>query len=652
MLRPFAVIFGLAICNFVIVLTASAQNGEDITGDNKAGRVLIVYDSSNSMWGELADLSRKYEAGRDAITSILNGGLAGREIGFRAYGHRRAGDCRDSELIVPFTREAGARTPINEAVHAIRPTGKTPIHYSLNEGLKDIGDGSDQDASGEIVLISDGIETCDADPCDLMRDWSASNVDIRVHVVGVGLNELERAAMSCIAEQSGGRYFDADTAEGFKEAFSEVRAVIVTAETEEVVVEPIPSAPDTEPRYAFQIRPTDADGRRYVDVGGSLYQGGERLHRAVAAKGRGRNRVEEPGDYEIEVGVLLRDGSVYNPVRVAFEVTDGPGDTMVDVLVEAPARVNAVFTENGQPHRGAHVEAYQDGVQVFSFRAGDEVHAAPGDYEFRSTPDDENSLRVAATLTANTLTTLEFTLVEMVQAHVNFQLPNGEIIHRASELWLDGEKVYVMHSGNGQTVRPATYELRSDDQNLPLVPTSITIEAIEEKTYTIPIAAGWIRVSFGGPLFDYTGRKLPTRAQIYSVDRGNAKFSRPDALIPVAPGRYRVEGFESDGFFDAPQVDVSEGQTVDVTITPQALGELVVTYAPSENYQKEPDRASASALEGQRVIGGILRPGVVRKFLPGRYLVNGYSYAGDVVPQEVVVVAGERAEVILKLRGE
>ena len=42
----------------VLTLAASAfaQSPEDAAGDT---RVLVIYDSSNSMWGELADKSRK-----------------------------------------------------------------------------------------------------------------------------------------------------------------------------------------------------------------------------------------------------------------------------------------------------------------------------------------------------------------------------------------------------------------------------------------------------------------------------------------------------------------------------------------------------------------------------------------------------------------
>jgi len=161
-----------------------------------------------------------------------------------------------------------------------------------------------------------------------------------------------------------------------------------------------------------------------------------------------------------------------------------------------------------------------------------------------------------------------------------------------------------------------------------------------------------VRINFPEQTYDYIRSKVPSRATLSSVDRGGSKYSRPGTLIPVTPGRYSVAGYDSDGFFDKPDIDVGSGETVDVTLTPEPLGELVMTYAPSENYLRDPDRGGAQPLDGQRIVGGILRPGDVRKLYPGRYLITGYSYAGDVEAQEVVVTAGERTEIVLKLRGE
>lgn len=597
-------------------------------------KVMVVHDWSNSMWGAFADGTRKYEAGITALSKALDAGFGGRQVGYRAYGHRQPGDCRDSELISDFGSLETVRPTISETLSTARPTGKTPITYSLEEGLKDFNG-----ASGDILLISDGIETCDADPCELMREWKASNVNIRVHVVGVGLNDMERTAMTCIADESGGTYFDAESSEGFEDALGQV------AETIETASDPSPIEPAQ--THAIVIRAHDANDREYR-IGGEILLNGDKIGDATSI-GYGRNVVEGPGEYELLVGPLLRDGSVYRPVRQTVSV-DAIGDTRIDVLVEAPARVTAKFVEDGEVHPGSNVSAWQNGEEVFTFRAKDEALAAPGEYEFRAEPNADNTLTLRETLSEDTDTELVFELNKTVRFMIVYRLPNGETFQRNGELWQDGEKVYSTYS-RFSDARPGVYQHRSSDQNLPIDGVEIEISE-DEQVIEVPVEAGFVTIGFADTLTNYAREELPTRALLVSLDRGNSDYSRPGRIIPVKPGRYAVEGFDNDGFFDRPEIEIESGQSLEVVLTPKPLGELVMTYAESDNYLRTPDRGSAYALDGQRIIGGILRPGDVRKFLPGRYRIEGFGYAGDIAPQEIEIVAGERTEVVLRLRDE
>ena len=100
---------------------------------------------------------------------------------------------------------------------------------------------------------------------------------------------------------------------------------------------------------------------------------------------------------------------------------------------------------------------------------------------------------------------------------------------------------------------------------------------------------------------------------------------------------------------DPIEVTVAHNETAEVAFTPKPVGEIVVNYAPSDNWIREPDRAFVSALEGQRIIKGYMTPGRALKFAPGRYRVVGGGTGGsDAVEQEVVVKAHETVTVTLK----
>lgn len=604
---------------------AVGAGGLALEASEGPSRLLIAYDSSNSMWGELEDKARKYEAGRAALSAFLEKDLGDREVGFRAYGHRDKTDCRDSELIVAFTSVEAAKADIDRAARGIRPTGKTPITYSLRQGLNDF-----EGRAGDILLISDGIETCDTDPCDLMREWQASDVNIRVHVVGVGLADFERQAMACIASVSGGRYFDADSAEGFAEALTEAGAAIEEARE--------PKPVDEERGYALLVVARDAAGRSYIANGRLLLQGAV----VQEVSSHGRNVIASPGEYQLEIGPVLRDGTIYKPVKQQISIAER-GETLVEVEVTRPAVVTARFLEDGEDHRGSHVTAYQEDEEVFGFRAFDEALARPGVYEFRATPNDDNPLSLTETLVESAHTEITFELATTIQFYVVYKLPNGEEVRRASELWRDGEKVYGVYSGNPTTVRPGWYELRSDDQNTPLTPTQIEIKT-DGETIEVPLDAGWVTISYAPSEHDYAG--TPDRAWLESLDRGESKYARLEVAIAAKPGRYRVNPQTSKGFMEPIEISVKSNETIDVVLTPSPLGEIIVNFAPSDKYEKPPDRASVLALDGQKILSGFMRPGVAKKFLPGRYRVD--PKRSDTASQEIVVKAHETTVVTLR----
>lgn len=605
-----------------------AAQSNDLETAEKQDHLYIVYDSSGSMWGELADKSRKYEAGRTALAALLDKDIGNRQIALRAYGHREKTDCRDSELMVSFSDSQTAKAAIDSAVTNIRPTGKTPISYSLREALKDFGD-----RSGDILLISDGIETCDADPCELMREWQASNVSIRVHVVGVGLNELEQKAMACIAETSGGKYFDADSAEGFSEAVNQASEQVAEPEAKPIEVAQI---------YRVIVKAFDSEGKSYT-AEGTLYKEGEPVSDLSTI---GSNEVEGPGGYELEMGVVLNDGSIYKPVRQPLTVEEHVTNT--EVIVVPPAIVSATFKENGEDHQGSFVTAYQGNEKSFGFRAFDEALARPGAYEFQAQPNADNELSLTETLVEGQHTELLFDLTRTIQFYIEFVMPDGDTFRRGSELWRNDEKLYdVFGSNNPTTIIPGVYELRVDsDQNLPISP--IEIEITEDgKTYQVPIEAGWINISYIDSDFDYV--RKPNSAFIESLDRGNSKYAGVGKPTPVKPGRYKINPRTEQGFMDPIEVLVENNKVADVVFTPKPLGEIVVNFAPSDNWKSEPDRASVSALDGQRIIKGFMRPGQPQKFIPGRYRVVGGGTGGsEAVEQELVVIAHQTTTVTLK----
>jgi Ca-activated chloride channel homolog len=200
------------------------------------GKSIIVLDASGSMWGQI-DGRAKLEIAREALGTVLSGLDPATEIGLMAYGHREKGSCEDIELVVP--PGPGTGQAITDAANAMKFLGKTPLSEAVRRAASEL---KSTEAKATVILITDGIETCEADPCALGAELEASGVDFTAHVVGFGLTEDEGKAVACLAENTGGKYIQASDAGALVEA---LKTTVAVAEPEPAPVpepEPTPMA--------------------------------------------------------------------------------------------------------------------------------------------------------------------------------------------------------------------------------------------------------------------------------------------------------------------------------------------------------------------------------------------------------------------------
>ena len=181
--------------------TASAQN------------LLFILDASGSMWGKVGG-ETKIETAKRSLSHLISDLPSETKVGLMAYGHREKGSCTDVEVLLPVGQATAAQ--ISDQLERIVPVGKTPIAYSL-EQTADAFVGLEE-GSNNVVLISDGIETCDGDPCAVAGTIANSSINVRVHVVGFDIARKDREQLECIAKLGKGEYFAADSIEGFAAA--------------------------------------------------------------------------------------------------------------------------------------------------------------------------------------------------------------------------------------------------------------------------------------------------------------------------------------------------------------------------------------------------------------------------------------------------
>lgn len=207
---------------------AQAQTGisEDLSNDT---RLLFVFDASNSMnafWGGERKIKSATALLSEALSELY--GIDGLQLGLRVYGHqtfvdRDGQDCDDTELVVPMA--TGNNLVIMRELGKIQARGTTPIAHSLELAA---GDFPDADGRNVIILITDGIEACDGDPCAVSRALQANNVVVKPFIIGIGLDQQYKETFRCV-----GNYFDATN----KEDFTEVLDIVLEQAMHDTTVE-------------------------------------------------------------------------------------------------------------------------------------------------------------------------------------------------------------------------------------------------------------------------------------------------------------------------------------------------------------------------------------------------------------------------------
>lgn len=125
------------------------------------GKILFILDGSGSMRAKMGNKD-KMAVAKEVMTKLIKELPDNLQVGLEVYGHRRKDDCNDIEVL------------------------------------------SEEETT--IVLISDGQETCEADPCAALKALKDQDIKVKVHVVGFGVTREEQAQLSCIAEAGEGKY--------------------------------------------------------------------------------------------------------------------------------------------------------------------------------------------------------------------------------------------------------------------------------------------------------------------------------------------------------------------------------------------------------------------------------------------------------------
>ncbi len=368
---------------------------ETLPATSAQSPIVIVLDASGSMAARLGDEAR-LDAARRAVMETLTTLAPGRQVGLVAYGHRRKGDCADIETLSPVG--AVDLPALKTALDGLRARGKTPLSEAMRQGASLLPAGG-----GTVMVVSDGLETCAADPCDVAAAIHAAQANVIFHIVGFGLAEGEMGNLACIAENSGGQAVEASDAAGLAEALTSLTDAVSPPSDEEVAPAestPEPAAPPPPTPKPVSLRAMvgaeDTPGPVLFTVvseaGETVYEGagttvtpdlvpGDYTVRVTSGNVRSESPVTVTGAADEQHEVPLEAGLVHLSVVAAKDLTiadtdlkGSPAWTLVPLGGQEPASVDTVLS----PELMLAPGSYRVDVTLGGFGASADLDVATG----------------------------------------------------------------------------------------------------------------------------------------------------------------------------------------------------------------------------------------------------------------------------------
>ncbi|MGV6808350.1 MAG: vWA domain-containing protein [bacterium] len=152
---------------------------QEATNQTAERPMVIILDSSNSMWGEIKG-EDKMDIAKQAINDLLKQWPDHKSLGIIGFsGESSKKDCRKVKMLYPVS--SFDLDKAKQSIEKINPNGFSAIHYSLEKAASLL----EKTNGGEILLISDGTESCEEkNPCDLAKTITQQQT-IRIHTLNL-----------------------------------------------------------------------------------------------------------------------------------------------------------------------------------------------------------------------------------------------------------------------------------------------------------------------------------------------------------------------------------------------------------------------------------------------------------------------------------
>ena len=183
-----------------------------------SGAVELILDASGSMLKRL-DGKRRINIAKEVLIKAVTETIPeGTPLALRVFGDKQANACRTDLAIKLNPLDRNKAKSIISNINA-KNLAKTPIADSLAKVANDL---KSHKGKKIVILVTDGEETCEGNPEEVIAKLVEQGLDIRLNIVGFAIDDEDlKAEFNQWSIQGGGKYFDSNNPESLKASISD-----------------------------------------------------------------------------------------------------------------------------------------------------------------------------------------------------------------------------------------------------------------------------------------------------------------------------------------------------------------------------------------------------------------------------------------------
>ena len=189
--------------------------------------IVFIFDASSSMAQPAGDGATRIDVAKMAMAHVIKQLPKNTDLRLIYFD----GECGNVTVFQDANHATGKiqRAMIIKKIESLLPTGSTPLATAIVEaGNLYAREIKGNDRSMDVIVLTDGMDTCGGDPCAVVHELRRQGLAIRIHAIGFMLknNHMALAALTCVAQASGGGVYSARNADQLLDALKVIQKKI------------------------------------------------------------------------------------------------------------------------------------------------------------------------------------------------------------------------------------------------------------------------------------------------------------------------------------------------------------------------------------------------------------------------------------------